>query len=123
LPLLNAIEVAAASLGNRAMSLALGTASAHVREGKSLTTALESTQMLENLPLEMIKVGEQTGALGDMLNAISDFYDEELDNRMARVMALVEPVMVVLMAFVVAGCSWPSTYPCSRPSRPCSDSA
>ena len=102
LPLLNAIEVAAASLGNRAMSLALGTASAQVREGRSLTTALESTHMLENLPLEMIKVGEQTGALGDMLNAISDFYDEELDNRMARAMALVEPVMVVLMAFIVA---------------------
>jgi type IV pilus assembly protein PilC len=103
LPLLNAIEVAAASLGNRAMALALGSASQEVREGKSLTNALESTHMLENLPLEMIKVGEQTGALGDMLNAISDFYDEELDNRMARIMALVEPVMVVLMAVIVAG--------------------
>ncbi len=103
LPLLNAMEVAAASLGNRAMAVALGAASQEIREGRSLTSALESTHMLENLPLEMIKVGEQTGALGDMLNAISDFYDEELDNRMARFMALVEPVMVVLMAVVVAG--------------------
>ena len=75
----------------------------HIREGKSLTTALESTGMVDNLALEMVKVGEQTGALGDMLSAVSDFFDEELDNRMAKVLALVEPVMLVLMAVIVAG--------------------
>ena len=48
--------------------------------GKSLTTALESTGMVDNLTLEMVKVGEQTGALADMLNAVADFYDEELDD-------------------------------------------
>jgi type IV pilus assembly protein PilC len=102
LPLLNALEVAAASIGNRAMAQAVGTASGRIREGASLTTALESTGMLEALPLEMVKVGEQTGALGDMLNAISDFYDEDLDTRMATVLSLVEPVLLVLMAFIVA---------------------
>jgi type IV pilus assembly protein PilC len=51
----------------------------------------------------MVKVGEQTGALADMLSAVADFYDEELDTQLATVMALVEPVMLVLMAFVVAG--------------------
>ena len=70
---------------------------------KSLTTALETTGMLDNLALEMVKVGEQTGALGDMLSAIADFFDEELDNRMAKVLALVEPVMLSLMAVIVAG--------------------
>jgi type IV pilus assembly protein PilC len=102
LPLLNALEVAAASIGNRAMAQAVGTATGRIREGASLTTALESTGMLEALPLEMVKVGEQTGALGDMLNAISDFYDEELDTRMATVLSLVEPFLLVLMAIVVA---------------------
>ncbi len=102
LPLLNALEVAAASIGNRAMAQAVGTATGRIREGASLTTALESTGMLEALPLEMVKVGEQTGALGDMLNAISDFYDEELDTRMATVLSLVEPVLLVLMAVIVA---------------------
>jgi type IV pilus assembly protein PilC len=102
LPLLNALEVAAASIGNRAMAQAVGTATGRIREGASLTTALESTGMLEALPLEMVKVGEQTGALGDMLNAISDFYDEELDTRMATVLSLVEPVLLVLMAIIVA---------------------
>jgi type IV pilus assembly protein PilC len=102
LPLLNALEVAAASIGNRAMAQAVGTATGRIREGASLTVALESTGMLEALPLEMVKVGEQTGALGDMLNAVADFYDEDLDTRMATVLSLVEPVLLVLMAFIVA---------------------
>jgi type IV pilus assembly protein PilC len=102
LPLVNALDVASASVGNRAMALAVGGATGRIREGASLTTALESTGMLEPLPLEMVKVGEQTGALGDMLNAIAEFYDEELDTRMATVLSLVEPVLLVLMAIVVA---------------------
>jgi type IV pilus assembly protein PilC len=103
LPLVNAMDVAAASVGNRAMSAAISEATHHIREGKSLTTALESTGMVDNLALEMVKVGEQTGALGDMLNAVADFFDEELDNRMAKAIAMVEPVMLVLMAVIVAG--------------------
>ena len=63
------------------MAGALRGATERIREGASLTSALESTAMLEALPLEMVKVGEQTGALGDMLDAISDFYDEDLDTR------------------------------------------
>jgi type IV pilus assembly protein PilC len=102
LPLLNALEVAAASVGNRAMGQAVATATGRIREGASLTAALESTGMLEALPLEMVKVGEQTGALGDMLNAVADFYDEDLDTRMATVLSLVEPVLLVLMAVIVA---------------------
>lgn len=103
LPLVNAMEVASASVGNRAMATAVGAATPLVREGKSLTTALESTGMLENLVLEMVKVGEQTGALADMLGAIADFYDEEMEGRIATVLALIEPILLVLMAVVVAG--------------------
>jgi type IV pilus assembly protein PilC len=102
LPLVNAIDVASASVGNRAMAGALRGATERIREGASLTAALESTRMLEALPLEMVKVGEQTGALGDMLNAIAEFYDEELDTRMAAVLSLVEPVLLVVMAVIVA---------------------
>jgi type IV pilus assembly protein PilC len=102
LPLLNALEVAASSIGNRAMAEAIGKATGRIREGASLTSALESTGMLEPLPLEMVKVGEQTGALGDMLNAVAEFYDEDLDNRMATVLSLVEPVLLVVMAVIVA---------------------
>ena len=103
LPLLNAMEVAAASISNRAMAVAVARAVPLIREGKSLTNALESTNMVENLALEMVKVGEQTGALADMLSAVADFYDEELGGRVATVMALAEPIVLVLMAVVVAG--------------------
>ena len=103
LPLVNAMEVASASVGNRAVAEAVGGATHLIREGKSLTLALESTALIDHVALEMVKVGEQTGALGDMLNAIADFFDEELDNRMAKVLALVEPVMLSVMAVVVAG--------------------
>jgi type IV pilus assembly protein PilC len=102
LPLLNALEVAADSVGNRALASAVAAATPQLREGRSLTASLESTHMLDNLALEMVKVGEQTGALGEMLGAVAEFYDEELETRMATVLALVEPVMLVLMATVVA---------------------
>src|SRR5207244_8221725 len=103
LPLVNAMEVASASVGNRAMAAAVGSATPQIREGRSLTSALESTQVLDNLALEMVKVGEQTGALADMLNAVADFYDEEIETRMAAVLALIEPIMLVCMAVIVAG--------------------
>ena len=103
LPLLNALEVAAQSIGNRAMALAVGGATGRIREGASLTSALEATRMLEALPLEMVKVGEQTGALGEMLNAVAEFYDEELDTSIATALSLVEPVLLVVMAVIVAG--------------------
>ena len=102
LPLLNALEVAAASIGNRALAAAVGRATGPIREGRSLTHALESTGMVENLTLEMVKVGEQTGALGDMLNAIAEFYDEEMDTRLQTVLSLVEPLMLVCMAVLIA---------------------
>jgi type IV pilus assembly protein PilC len=102
LPLLNALEVAGASIGNRAMAFAVSGASLQIREGRSLTAALESTGMVDTLTLEMVKVGEQTGALGDMLNAVADFYDEEMETSMAKVLALVEPILLVFMAFIVA---------------------
>jgi type IV pilus assembly protein PilC len=103
LPLLNALEVAAASVGNRAVAEAVAEATPQIREGKSLTVALESSGVLEHLSLEMIRVGEQTGALAEMLSSVAEFFDEELDTRMATALALAEPIMLVLLALLVAG--------------------
>jgi type IV pilus assembly protein PilC len=103
LPLLSSLETSSASIGNRAMGTAVAGCTHRIREGASLTTALESTGMFEALPLEMVKVGEQTGALAEMLNAVAEFYDEDLDIRIATVLSLVEPVLLVMMAIVVAG--------------------
>jgi type IV pilus assembly protein PilC len=101
LPLLNALEVAGASIGNRAMAVAVTGAAVQIREGKSLTSALESTAMVDPLTLEMVKVGEQTGALGEMLSSVADFYDEEMETSMAKVLSLVEPILLVFMAVLV----------------------
>ena len=84
------------------MAAAVSGATSQIREGRSLTVALESTGMVDSLTLEMVKVGEQTGALGDMLSSVADFYDEEMETSMAKVLALVEPLLLVFMAFIVA---------------------
>src|SRR6185436_5115985 len=91
LPLVNALETASSSVGNRAVAAAVAGSTQLIREGKSLTAALESAGMMESLTLEMVKVGEQTGALSEMLDAVAEFYDEDLDSRMATLLALVEP--------------------------------
>jgi type IV pilus assembly protein PilC len=103
LPLLNALAVAAASVGNRAMAAAVASATVQIREGRSLTTALEATGLLDHVAIEMVKVGEQTGALSEMLASIADFFDEDLETHVQGLLALIEPVMLVLMAVVVAG--------------------
>ena len=72
-----------------------------VREGGELWKALESTGIFTNLTLEMIKVGETSGALEEMLTSVSDFYDEEIDVRLARVISFVEPVILVAMGGVI----------------------
>jgi type IV pilus assembly protein PilC len=103
MPLLSALGVAASSIGNRAVASAVAASASHIREGRSLTVALESTQIVDHMAIEMVKVGEQTGALGDMLNTLAEFYDQEMETRLATVMGLVEPVLLVVMAVVVAG--------------------
>ena len=103
LPLLSALAVAANSIGNRAMSAAIASGGAHIREGRSLTVALEATHMVDGMAIEMVKVGEQTGALADMLNTLAEFYDQEMETRLATVMGLVEPILLMIMAVVVAG--------------------
>jgi type IV pilus assembly protein PilC len=101
LPLLNALEVAAASIGNRALAVAVAGATPQIREGRSLMAALESTRMVDNLALEMVKVGEQTGALADMLGSLAEFLDEELDSRIQTLLPILEPLILVFMAVVV----------------------
>jgi type IV pilus assembly protein PilC len=103
LPLLNALEVAAASVGNRAMAAAVASTTVQIREGRSLTAALEGTGILDHVAIEMVKVGEQTGALAEMLASVADFFDEDVETHVQALLALIEPLMLVMMAVVVAG--------------------
>jgi type IV pilus assembly protein PilC len=103
LPLVNAIDIAAQSVGNQYMSAQLDIVSARVREGESFAAALEARHAFPDVAVKMAEVGESTGALQDMLNTVADFYDEEIATNMERFITLVEPVLLVVMGIVIAG--------------------
>ncbi|HZI66767.1 MAG TPA: type II secretion system F family protein [Thermoanaerobaculia bacterium] len=100
-PLVPSLENAAEAIGNRHISRRVQEVVPKVREGGELWQALDSTGIFTNLTIEMIKVGETSGALEEMLTAVSDFYDEEIDVLLGRVITLVEPAILVLMGSVI----------------------
>ncbi len=100
-PLVPALENAADAIGNRSVSRKVASVVPKVREGRELWKALEATGIFTDLTIEMIKVGESSGALEEMLAAVSEFYDEEIDLRLARVISFVEPAILVLMGGVI----------------------
>ena len=103
LPLVNALDIAAQSIGNQFMARQLDIVSNRVREGESLARALEGRGVFPDVAVKMAEVGESTGALQEMLNTVADFYDEEIATNMERFVTLVEPVMLVIMGVVIAG--------------------
>ncbi len=103
IPLVNAIDVAARSIKNRFMAGELLTASQQVREGRSLAAAMTDSGQFPDVALKMVEVGEQTGALQEMLNSLSDFYDEEIETSLDRFVTLVEPILLVIMGIIIAG--------------------
>jgi type IV pilus assembly protein PilC len=100
-PLVPALENAADAVGNRSVSRRVKDVVPKVREGRELWKTLEETDIFTDLTIEMIKVGESSGALEEMLSAVSEFYDEEIDLLLARVISFVEPVILVLMGGVI----------------------
>jgi type IV pilus assembly protein PilC len=103
LPLVNALDIAARSVGNQFMAKQLDVVGARVREGESFAAALEKRGVFPEVAVKMAEVGESTGALQDMLNTVADFYDEEIATNMERFVTLVEPVLLVFMGIVIAG--------------------
>jgi len=101
-PLVQALEVAHESSGNRVIGASIEHGVGRVREGSSLADALEETGRFPELAIEMIGVGEQTGALPEMLNHVADFYDEDLDLRLTALLGWVEPAILVFVASFVA---------------------
>ena len=100
-PLVPSLENASDAIGNRFIAKRVREVVPRVREGGELWRALESTGIFTNLTIEMIKVGESSGALEEMLGSVSEFYDEEIDVLLARVISFVEPVILVVMGGVI----------------------
>ena len=103
LPLVNALDIAAKSVGNQYMAAQLDIVSARVREGESFAGALEARRVFPEVAVKMAEVGESTGALQEMLNTVADFYDEDIATTMDRFVTLVEPVLLIVMGLVIAG--------------------
>jgi len=103
MPLVPSLETAAASMSSRHILNGISEAAVRVREGQSLAKSLEERKMFPELSVEMIEVGESTGALPAMLNSVAEFYEEDVQTALGAAMALIEPVILMFMAVVVGG--------------------
>jgi len=102
IPLVPALESAREASGNRVIAESISNAITHVREGRPVSDSLQQTGHFPELALEMIRVGEQTGSLPDMLNHIADFYDEDVNIRSTALLGWVEPVILLVVAVFIA---------------------
>jgi type IV pilus assembly protein PilC len=101
LPLVPSLETAARSISSRRVSKAVMVSISTVREGKSLAEALTNTGVFPDLASEMITVGEQTGALPQMLNSVAEFFEEDVATALAAALTLIEPAILIIMGAVV----------------------
>ena len=101
-PLVTALDISTGSVGNRRISEAVASVVPKVREGAELWRSLEETGQFTSLTVEMIKVGEATGALEEMLTNVSDFYDEAIEAKLQTIINLIEPVILIVMGGVIA---------------------
>jgi type IV pilus assembly protein PilC len=101
-PLISALEVARDSSGNKVISNSIGQAIGEVREGKTLSDSLERAGHFPALSIEMMRVGEQTGSLPEMLNHVADFYDEDVNIKATALLSYTEPAILIFVAGFVA---------------------
>jgi type IV pilus assembly protein PilC len=103
LPLVPAMETAGASMTSRRILKGVMRASTRVREGQGLSSSLEQQKIFPELAVEMIEVGESTGALPAMLNSVAEFYEEDVQTALGASLALIEPLILIVMAVFVGG--------------------
>jgi type IV pilus assembly protein PilC len=100
-PILQALLITRDTSGNVHVADALNLVHDRVKEGDNVARPLDSTNVFPSMVTSMIEVGEETGALPEMLNRVADTYDDEVDNSVAGLTSIIEPVMIVFMAVVV----------------------
>lgn len=102
LPLVPSLEIAIAAVGNAHVRSRLTPTIQKVREGEALYEAADESGVVEDVAIDMIRVGEATGALDDMLHNVADFLDQEVETRLERILTLIEPLMLVFMGVIIA---------------------
>jgi len=103
IPLVTSLELGARAVGNYVFEKELLGVTVRVREGQSLWESLERTGYVSEMAIEMVKVGESTGSLVEMLDNASEFSEEEIDYRLSKMVTMIEPLMLVFMAVIVTG--------------------
>jgi type IV pilus assembly protein PilC len=101
LPLVPALQTAGASIESREVAAAVVEAAQRVREGRPLARSLQDSKRFPELSVEMIEVGESTGALPQMLTSVAEFYEEDVETALSAALTLVEPAILIVMAVVV----------------------
>ena len=102
IPLVQGLETSADSLGTPLLSKTLAKAGRMVREGQSLSASLSATGVFPALAVDMIEVGESTGALPAMLSSVAEFYEDDVNTKMTAVLSLIEPAIMIFMGMFVA---------------------
>ncbi len=102
-PLVDALHIARGALSNGWLSQGLAGAVQDIREGSTLATALDRPGVLPKLAIEMLSVGEETGSLDSMLRDVAEFYEADLDTSLTQLTTWIEPVLLLVMGFLVGG--------------------
>lgn len=102
IPLVQALETSSESLASRLLQRSLDAARQKVREGESLSNALSGTGIFPELSIDMIEVGESTGALPAMLASVAEFYEDDVNTQMTAALSLIEPAIMIFMGTFVA---------------------
>jgi type IV pilus assembly protein PilC len=102
-PILNGLEITARTAGNKVIEEAVNETRTSISEGNTIAEPLRESGVFPPMVVQMISVGEQTGALDEMLDKIADFYDSEVDTAVSALTAIIEPLMIVFMGGIVGG--------------------
>lgn len=100
-PILEALTITRGTIKNSLISDALSRVHDRVRDGENLSTPLDQQNIFPTMVTSMVEVGEETGQLPEMLNRITDNYDDEVDNSVGAITSIIEPIMIVFLAVVV----------------------
>ena len=100
-PILQALTIVKETAGNVIIANAVAAVHENVKEGETITAPLEASGVFPPMVISMVDVGEQTGALPEMLLKIADTYDDEVDNAVAAMTSLLEPIMIIFLAVIV----------------------
>jgi len=102
-PLLDAMSITARTSGNAVIEAGIMGVRKAIEEGRNMTDPLRETKIFPNMVVQMIGVGEQTGAMDAMLSKIADFYEDEVDNAVKDMLTLLEPMIIMTLGIVIGG--------------------